>query len=280
MELEFEATGTTWWLRSEVAPPSLLASVEGLVHGYEARLSRFLPESSLSSLNRDRFVDDEVLADVLRLAERIRFATGGAFDVTAGAAVIAAGYDRTFDEIRAGCWRVPHAQRPEVVIEGSSVRLHGNGCVDLGGIAKGWIVDQAADLLSEAGPCVVDGGGDIRTFGGPKSDEWTIGAGDGLVVGLTDGAIATSSILRRRWRTAGGVAHHIIDPARGLPAASGIVNAVVIATTAACADAMATALVVDSARALRALPNASAGALLQHADGVWQMTPETERYLR
>jgi len=63
-------------------------------------------------------------------------------------------------------------------------------------------------------------------------------------VHLVDGAVTTSSRLRRRWPTAGGVAHHIIDPATGRPASSGLASVTVISADAAWGEAHAKAALV------------------------------------
>lgn len=278
MEHEFRATGTTWWLRSDGAPPSLMALVEQLVREYEARLSRFLPDSALSRLNRERRIDDDVLAAVVASAEAARRLTRGAFDARAGAAVMAAGYNRPFEEIAFAPEAGPNAQRPVVLLLGTMVLLLGHGRLDLGGIAKGWIVDRAADLLAEAGRCVVDGGGDIRAVGG--EEEWTIGVGDGLAVGLSEGAVATSSTRERRWATPAGDAHHIVEPSRGAPAAEEVTTAAVIARDAASADALATAVVADVKKGMRAVAASGGELLVQRASGAWEMTPGMTRYLR
>lgn len=280
MEHEFKATGTTWWLRSDDAPSSLMALVEQLVREYEARLSRFLPDSALSQLNRERRVDDDVVAAVVAAAESVRRLTHGAFDARAGAAVAAAGYDRSFEEIEGVDDFGPNTQRPVVLLLGTTVLLLGRGQIDLGGIAKGWIVDRAAELLAKAGPCIVDGGGDIRTAGSPEGHEWPIGVGDDLAVGLADGAVATSSTRRRRWRAGSGEAHHIMDVSRGAPARELITTAVVVGHDAMTADALATAVIVDERRGTRAVAASGGEVLLQRASGSWEMTPGMSRYLR
>lgn len=281
MEREFAATGTTWWVRSDTATPALLDLVEQLVREYEATLSRFEPGSALSRLNRERRLEDEALAAVVAAAERARRLTHGAFDARVGSSVCAAGYDRSFDDLEGSA---VHADagglRPEVLVFGPTVVLLGQGMLDLGGIAKGWIVDGAAELLMQAGPCVVDGGGDIRVVTDASSEPWTIGVGDGLALSLRDGAVATSSTLQRRWTTARGEAHHIIDPTSGAPAAASVTTAVVVAPDAATADALATAVIVDAPRGLRAAAASGAELLLQHDGGAWEMSPGLGRLLR
>lgn len=273
--------GTEWWLRADGASETLLGRAEALVTAVEARLSRFRDDSSLSLLNRERRADDAMLAEVLRAAEEARVLTAGAFDARMGAAVVAAGYDRSFDAIRIPVDVRRDRRRPHVSINGTNVSLSGGGSVDLGGIAKGWAVDRVADLLSDSGPCLVDGGGDIAVRGRPEgTTEWRIGIGEDRAVGLLDGAVATSSSLRRRWHGASGmVGHHIVSPVDGLPVRA-VLTAAVVASTATLADALATATMVDPYRALPALGRVGAEALMQLADGRWVMTPGMERYLR
>lgn len=281
MEREFEATGTTWWLRSEAATPGLFDLVERLVREYEATLSRFLPDSALSRLNRERRAEDEVLADVIASAERARRITRGAFDARVGAAVCAAGYDRNFNDLGGRTVPTGGSQlRPEVLVFGSTVVLLGHGALDLGGIAKGWTVDRAAELLGRAGPCVVDGGGDIRVVTDVNSEAWTIGIGEGLAVDLREGAVATSSTLKRRWGAARGEAHHIIDPALGRPATEAVTSAVVVARDAATADALATAVVARPRDGMRAVTASGGEVLVRHPGGAWKMSPGLRRLLR
>ena len=280
MERTFWAMGTEWWVRGEGATAAQLDEAEALVADLEYRLSRFLPDSALSRLNRERTADDEHLASVLGEAERLRAQTAGAFDARQGAAVIAVGYDRAFDQRVSAGPTYMDTRRPEVSLPGHRISLHGRGVVDLGGIAKGWAVERVADLLGATGPCLIDGGGDLAARGRPSDGaEWVAGVGDGLAVGLRDMAVATSSTLRRRWATTEGEAHHIIDSQTAVPA-RGVPTAVVVAPRASLADGLATALVAAGGRALGALAVLDAEALLRAEDGSWRMTPGMERHLR
>ncbi len=169
-----------------------------------------------------------------------------------------------------------------VEVLGDVVTLEGVGALDLGGIAKGWTIDRVADAIEVAGhrDYVIDGGGDIRVGGcGGDGSPWAIGVGDGLVVHLSDEAVATSSTAKRRWVTPSGEAHHVIDPRTGLPSVTGVTNAVVVASDATTADALATAVVADPARGLRAVTALGGGALIEQ-DGAWLVTPGMERWLR
>jgi thiamine biosynthesis lipoprotein len=218
----------------------------------EALLSRFLPDSELSRLNRARRM--RVGPDLLRVAGsalRLRRRTGGRFDPTVGAAVAAIGYDRTWEDV------ADDPRPPGPAPAGGSVALDaeagwialGPGAVlDLGAIAKGDAADRACGLLAQAGPCLVSAGGDIAVSG-PRADggAWDVGvahAGGTLTLALRRGGLATSGVDRRRWRRGGAAVHHEIDPASRRPAATDLLRATAVAATAAEADALATALLV------------------------------------
>ncbi|MEZ4503535.1 MAG: FAD:protein FMN transferase [Dehalococcoidia bacterium] len=280
---EFRAMNTDWWVTARGAVD--LEPIEALVHDAEARFSRFRDDSALARLNRERCLEDRELAAMATHAAELTRLTRGAFDIRVGAAIEAAGYDRSF-ELLATRRVLPRrvAGQPSsltVVLEGNAVQLEGEGALDLGGIAKGWTIDRAAEALEAAGirDYVIDGGGDIRAGGdAPGGDAWGIGVGDGLAVRLEDRAVCTSSTRRRRWRMAEGEAHHIIDPASGAPATEAADTAVVIATDAATADALATALLADLDRGLAAVVALGAEALFG-LEGRWEMTPGMERWL-
>jgi thiamine biosynthesis lipoprotein len=109
--------------------------------------------------------------------------------------------------------------------------------LDLGGSAKGFIADRAAALLGD--PCAVDCGGDVRVRGTHGvSVANPFGGGPVASITLCDGAAATSGIDARLW---GRTAHHLLDPATGAPAWTGVVSATAIAPTAVEAEALAKA---------------------------------------
>ena len=281
--LTFRAMNTEWWISAPAAQQSVLDRVERLVHESEARYSRFRPTSLLSRLNVERRAVDTELAALVSRSLEIGRATGGAFDIRVGAAVIAAGYDRSFEQLPAMATDdrlAPPVAMLDVRVEGDTVLLDGVGIVDLGGIAKGWTIDRVAELFNDAGVTdyLVDGGGDIRARGRDSSgDAWAVGVGDDLAIRLADAAVCTSSTQRRRWVTPAGAAHHIIDPARGQSAVEVVTSVAVIAADTATADALATAVIASPA-ALGAAGPLGAEVLLQR-NGAWEMTPGMESWL-
>ena len=256
----FHAMGTDCELFLEARPrPEALramAEAEREFRRLERIFSRFDPDSELSELNRRGMlrVGPELL-EVVDLALAARDRTGGRFDPTVHDALVAAGYDRTFEEVPA---HVHGGSDPgassnlrcggsvRVDRETRSIQLDPGVRLDLGGIAKGYAVDRAAEVLGELGPCLVDAGGDIAARGGG----WPIGLdiGDGtLTLELGDGAVATSGRDRRHWTRGSEELHHIIDPATGLPAAGDLLRVTAVAATATDAEVRAKALFLAGA---------------------------------
>lgn len=239
--VRFAAMGTQWWVRADVE----LGWVRARVAEVEESLSRFDPRSSLSRLNRERIVEDALLAGVVRAAESARAWTGGAFDARLGAQLAGLGYDRDFAAIRRPLVRPGSPSCLRVQVQGARVVLGGEGDLDLGGIAKGWTVDNVMSRLAEHGAthAIVDAGGDIRVLG---EAVWVGVPGGAAPVG--NAAIATSSTVGRAWLSREGRRlHHLLDPSTGNPATSPIATATVLAATALGAEVIAKALVVRPA---------------------------------
>ncbi|MDA0173429.1 FAD:protein FMN transferase, partial [Solirubrobacter taibaiensis] len=141
---------------------------------------------------------------------------------------------------------------------------------DSGGLAKGLF----ADLLAEraVGPFAVDCGGDLR-FGGRRrtlevADPF---GGPGLhVFEIFEGAAATSGIGKRSWLdTRGRPAHHLLDPATGTPAFTGVVQTTALAPTAVEAEWRAKAALLSA----DATWLAAHGGLVVFDDGHHELVP-------
>ena len=240
----FRAMGTEIDLLVDASgATAALSAAEDEFHRLEAILSRFRQDSELSLLNRAGRLDaGPDLLRVTELALAAREDTGGRFDPTVHDAVVAAGYDRTFESIAAdGPEPEARACGGEVRIDRGAIELDDGVRLDFGGIGKGYAADRAAEVLAIAGPCLVNAGGDIAV----RDGAWPIAvqtATGSLTVELTSGALATSGRDRRRWQRGGRELHHLIDPATGTSAGGDLVRTTVVASDAVVAEVWAKAL--------------------------------------
>jgi thiamine biosynthesis lipoprotein len=223
-------------------------AVESIFAREEMRFSRFRPDSELSRVNAraGRWTKvSPAFAALLHHSLEAAARTGGLFDPTVLPAVVAAGYDRDFDQLIAEARSALHPPQPcgrwpEVQLDDDLVRLPIGMAIDFGGVAKGWTVDLAAHAAVGQGLpwAIVNAGGDLRLAGHPESgihvavEDPDDRQREVLRVMLVAGALATSSITIRSW---GPGLHHLIDPRTGHPASTGILQATVWAET--CAEA-------------------------------------------
>jgi thiamine biosynthesis lipoprotein len=237
-----------------IAPPSPVfrraaRDIRAIFEREERRFSRFRGDSELAQVNAAAGSWVEVsppFAEVMTIALSAWRRTEGRFDPTLLRAMIAAGYDRDFDELLAGARdalrpAAPAGRAGEVELHGRCLRLPKAVGLDLGGIVKGWTVDRAAHAALSAGLSwvLVEAGGDLRLVGEPPTAGLEIAIEDpqgrdteiGRVT-ITHGAIATSCVTKRAW---GPDLHHLIDPSAGTPASGRVLQATVWAPT--CAEA-------------------------------------------
>jgi thiamine biosynthesis lipoprotein len=134
------------------------------------------------------------------------------------------------------------------------IYLPENMQLDFGGIAKGWAAGQVVQRLRHLGSVLMNCGGDIA-INQPLLDgsPWEIGvfkpfdrsSGYLGMLYLHHGCgVATSATDRRRWMQSGQLRHHIIDPNSGLPVATDVVSATVVAPNAIEAEAAAKSVLI------------------------------------
>ena len=271
--------------RSAGRSPELAAfEAERRLREVHAALSRFRPGSELCEFNargEATVAVSPLLARFLSAASHARGLTGGLVDATMIDAVEAAGYRESRAEVEPAALSDALAAAPSrrAALPGSAdpwatltidTDARTATCApgvrfDSGGIGKGLAADLCAERLEWFSSYAVDCGGDLRV-GGADGLERRVEITDafsGAVAwsfGLARGAVATSGLRRRVWTTGKGYAHHLIDPARGVPAWTGLVQATAVAPTAVDAEALAKA-------ALLAGP-AGAGEFLSRWGGV------------
>jgi thiamine biosynthesis lipoprotein len=258
-----------------------------------ATCTRFDPLSPLMSANatpRQWHVVPQVLFAALTEAHAAHLETGGAFDPRVLRRLEAWGYNRTL-AFHAGDVSLPanpHEAAPErrsrrkgwhprFDAARNAVRI-GREPVDLGGIGKGLAVRWASAALENAGDAfLVEAGGDLYAAGaGPDGEGWRVGVEDPrgggeplAVLSLADLGCATSSVRVRHWRVGGRAVHHIIDPATGAPADSGLLSVTVVGPDPARAEVWSKALFLAGRGRVRQLADEQGiAAVLVDVDGV------------
>lgn len=245
MHTRFRAMGTTveTWFEADDGT----AAVAGWFEEVESRCSRFRPDSELSTINRDHAGKhrlSEMMWEVMSAADRARTLTGGLVDVGVGSAVAAWGYDRTFDEVADVACPAGEVSDPawSLCPKQRSLRRYPGTLLDLGGIAKGWACDRAVEKGLAR---VVSAGGDLRSAD-PATVTTVLDNRDGVSarVHVGVGALATSSIARRRWRAGGCEVSHLVDPRTMEPVQTPVISATVVASTAVEAEVGAKAVLI------------------------------------
>jgi thiamine biosynthesis lipoprotein len=234
------------------------------------QFTRFDARSELSRLNTDERVTVPVAPIMRRVVEAAidaAFATRGLVDPTLLDEISDAGYTGDLPADRAvplrGALAAAPARRPAGPSTSARWRVvqadRRSGTVsrppwvklDAGGIAKGVFADELAAALSPHAAFVVDCCGDLR-LGGADGIERAVQVAspfDDSVLHtfpLSGGGVATSGIGRRSWRDRDGrPAHHLLDPATGRPAFTGVVQATAVAPTATEAEMRSKAAVLS-----------------------------------
>jgi FAD:protein FMN transferase len=264
--IEFRAmnSAVTAHVASDSAAASqALAQVPTWFAGWEQCFSRFLASSELSQLNAihsGKWIHiGDALWEVLQTATWATEWSDGLVSPLMGAALEAIGYDRSFETVRSSSNQhiaLLEAEPAGCAIEldrrMQAVRLPPEAKLDLGGIAKGWAAHKAMEQLKAFGPALVDAGGDLAMSAQPDGATWPIeiehpsGAAPELLC-VASGGVATSGKDYRRWRTARGWQHHLIDVRTHQPANTDVMSATVIAPNVMMAEVAAkTALILGS----------------------------------
>jgi thiamine biosynthesis lipoprotein len=268
-------------------------AARAFIDASEQRFTRFSDESELSGLNRaagDWFRASPELIELVSMAQKFHKQTRGLFDPAILTDLRRLGYDKSMDEIQlagriagriAGLnpgYETPREgflddrERPVfqlVKIDPVKGRIWmpPQMQLDLGGIAKGWIAEKAAGILSEySSTCAVNAGGDMFLVGLPAGqDAWEIGLEDPrhpdqdlATLKIKPGALATSSTTKRTWVQNNSLRHHLIDPRTGRPAETEWLSMTVIAPHAAIAEVYAKALLIAGKHDIQTIANNSA----------------------
>lgn len=206
-----------------------------VIHQYEKLLSKTVSGSDIDRINQSggqwTDVSDETIA-VINMANGISAESGGVFDITIGAVNNLwdfKGENPKVPDAAAIAEALPSVGYQGALVEDGGVILENPSTqLDLGGIAKGYIADRAAEFLEERGieRAVINLGGNVVVLGEKDEDTpWVIGierpfSDRTALVGTieaVDATVVTSGIYERNFEADGVLYHHILDPKTGYP---------------------------------------------------------------
>ncbi len=228
-----------------------------LIHDLEEHLSVTAAGSDIARVNAEGHADvDPGTARLISRALDLCKLTDGVLDITVYPVVRAWGFTT-------GKYRVPEEAEigsllekvdyTAVTVHGERVTLPQGAMLDLGAVAKGWTGDRIASLWREAGlkSGLVNLGGSVQAIGGkPDGGAWRVGIRDPFseevlgAVSVRDMAVVTSGGYQRYFEENGVRYCHIIDPAAGRPADSGLASVTVIGPEGVVCDGLSTAVYV------------------------------------
>jgi thiamine biosynthesis lipoprotein len=292
MGTTYHVTLVTPWYRSTIG---LQERIDRRLEEIEQRLSTYREESEVNRFSRfprtgEEFPVSRDFLQVMTTAARVYALSGGAWDGTVRPLVDLWGFGPA-PPVR----EPPPAGRIAALLAevgfdrieirpGALVKRRASVTLDLSSIAKGYGVDQVAEVICRAGftSFLVEIGGEVYGAGSrPDGRAWRVGinrpraeaAPDEIyrVATLRDGAFATSGDYRNFFVRDGVRYSHILDPRTGRPIVNGVVSASVLAPDCTLADGLATAVMVMGAEAglalLERLPGVEGLVVVETRDG-------------
>lgn len=257
--MDFQAMGTEFFCVLVGAHEKDYDAIYAFATELESKWSRFIPDSELMLLNNNPDSMHKVSDATLRLVTEMK----SGFDLTEGlysANVLSELIDLGFATSRTNPenvtdWKAKsktsaNLSNVEVDLDSKSVLVPSGVALDAGGIGKGLAADLISDYAMQLGAMgvAVFAGGDVAVKGMAKdANGWEVSISDPSdvknfidLVSLSRGGLATSSPLG--WKI--GNSHHIIDPRTGKSSDSDVLQATVIAQTAAQAEVLAKMCVI------------------------------------
>lgn len=277
-------------------------AVRQLLDGIEAKMSTYQPESEVSRFNRapvGQWVDISAeTLKVVQIARTVSEITEGAFDISVAPLVNLWGFGPDFSTDFIPDDQAIYDALKQIGYDALETRANPPGLlkkravsIDLSGVAKGYAVDQVAELFDRMGltAYMVEIGGEIR-IRGKKTDGhiWKIGVEAPRtqarsvqhILDVSDWAMATSGDYRNFFEKDGKRYSHTIDPVTGRPVAHHLASVTVLTHETARADALATALMVMGPEKAILFANAQRLAVLliiRDGDGFTEVSSESFR---
>lgn len=224
---------------------------------YENYFSNTIAESDISKINNANHQPVKVHKETAELLNKgIYYSelSGGKFDITVGSLSNLWDFDNNTgnvpsdDQISQALSVVDYSK---VHVDGTTVTYSGDGIIDLGGIAKGYIADEIKSYLNSEGITegMINLGGNVLCVG-PKEDNSSYNIGlqepfsdDGSIIAsvkVKDQSVVTSGTYQRYFKKDGKLYHHILDLSSGYPIDNGLSSVTIITDSSVDADALST----------------------------------------
>jgi thiamine biosynthesis lipoprotein len=254
----------TFWTNDDEGAANAAKAVFEEFARVDRKMSSWLPDSDVAKINESAgtnyvVVDPELMKLVLRAQDAAKL-SGGAFDISVGAFRGLWKFDQDVDgsipaeaDVRKRA-KLVNYRKIRVNKKKQSIKLQRKGMrITLGGIAKGYAVDQSIAILRKLGfaDFILQAGGDLYASGQAGDRSWRVGIRDPR--GARDASFAVAEIKNSTFSTSGDYErsvivkgkryHHILDPATGTPATRSR-SVTVLAPDAITADIWSTALFV------------------------------------
>ena len=232
------------WHEEAASARSAIGAVMDEMHRIDALMSPYKPDSELSRINREAaqkpVVISQEMFDLITRSLEFSKLSGGAFDITFSSVGYLYDYREHIKPSDAEIAKaLPGVNYRHLQLDRKRRTIHfarSGVRIDLGGIAKGYAVDNCIALLKKRGitNAIVTAGGDSRLLGDRRGRPWNVGIRDPrrsddvvTVLPLVDVAISTSGDYERYFEEDGVRHHHIINPKTG-KSASGVRSVTVI----------------------------------------------------
>lgn len=272
-----------------------LKEAKSIFFSKEKIFSRFDPESELCQLNKNIGVWQKATPDIVYLAGRALYyndISGGLYDPRVIEVLEKIGYDKDFKKKDFSKSELP-SSFPMIEtglgddLKAADGKIFFARRMDFSGIAKGYIVDQAAEFLKKSGwkNFLVDAGGDMMISGlNGSGEKWRIAvegvSEEKLMLEISGKGIATSGISRKKWQIKGKKFHHLVNPKNPNEFSYELRTVSVIAQNTENADGRAKTLVLmGKEKGMRFAKAYEIAAVFLDYKGNIFITPEAKKYL-
>nr|WP_168711067.1 FAD:protein FMN transferase [Ningiella ruwaisensis] len=259
--VKFVADGSA----AELDKDLLLSDIETRLLEINQLMSTYIEDSELSRLNKapanTAFTISDETAYVIEEALRLTRLSDGALDITVGPIVNLWGFgpdlkpETVPTETQVAQARALVGPDKFTLQNNQVIKAHQDVYIDLSTIAKGYAVDELAEMLEQRNITnyLVEIGGEMRLSGQkPEAQDWLVAIEKPVsseravqrIIHIGDNAIASSGDYRNYVEEAGRRFSHLIDPQTAYPIDHNLVSVSVIAPTCIEADGLATALIV------------------------------------